>query len=186
MEEAEEAVRPLRELGEPAVDLSGPMPFVEAQQVFDPEYPDGRRYYWKSTYLSELDSATCELLDRYAASRPSKLSSIDVWALGGAMREEPAGGSAFARRDQPFLIGIEANWDDPGGDEENLRWARDLYAELSERSRDGVYLNFAGLGEEGEDLLRASFGESYDRLREIKGKYDPENVFRSNLNIPPT
>jgi FAD/FMN-containing dehydrogenase len=185
LEQAEEAVRPLRELGQPAVDLSGPMPFVVAQQVFDPEYPDGRRYYWKSIYLSELDTSTCELLDRYAASRPSPLSSVDVWALGGAMREEPAGGSAFARRDKPILIGIEANWDEAGGDEENLSWARDLYAELSERSRDGAYLNFAGFGEEGEELLRASFGANYERLREVKAKYDPENVFRSNLNIPP-
>jgi FAD/FMN-containing dehydrogenase len=185
LSEAEAAVRPLRELGEPAVDLSGPMPFVVAQQIFDPEYPDGRRYYWKSIYLPELDGSTCELLGRYAESRPSPLSSIDVWALGGAMREEPAGGSSFARRDKPILIGIEANWDEPAGDEENLRWARDLYAELSERSQDGAYLNFAGFGEEGEELLRASFGGNYERLREVKGKYDPENVFRSNLNVRP-
>jgi FAD/FMN-containing dehydrogenase len=185
LDEAEDAVRPLRELAEPVVDMSGPMPFVAAQQVFDPEYPDGRRYYWKSIYLRELEASTCELLDRYAASRPSALSSVDVWALGGAMREEPPGGSAFARRKAPILIGIEANWDDPAGDEANLRWARDLYAELSERSQDGAYLNFAGFGEEGEDLLRSSFGASYDRLREVKAKYDPDNVFRSNLNITP-
>jgi len=184
-EQAEEAVRPLRELAEPVVDMSGQMPFVMAQQLFDPEYPDGRRYYWKSTYLAELDDSTCKLLDRYAASRPSPLSSIDVWALGGAMREQPAGGSAFARREAPLLIGLEANWDDPGADEDNLRWARDLYGELSERSRDGAYLNFAGFGEEGEELLRASFGDNYERLKEVKSKYDPENVFRSNLNIPP-
>jgi FAD/FMN-containing dehydrogenase len=184
-DEAEEAVRPLRELGEPVVDLSGPMPFVAAQQLFDAEYPDGRRYYWKSTYLTELDEPTCELLQRYAENRPSPLSSIDIWALGGAMRDEPAGGSAFARRDKPILIGLESNWDDAGADEENLRWARDLYAELSERSRDGGYLNFAGFGEEGEELLRASFGDNYRQLTEVKAKYDPENVFRSNLNIPP-
>ena len=88
-------------------------------------------------------------------------------------------------RDKPILIGIEANWDAAAGDEGNLRWARDLYAELSERSRDGAYLNFAGFGEEGEQLLRESFGANYDRLKEVKAKHDPENVFRSNLNIPP-
>jgi FAD/FMN-containing dehydrogenase len=183
--DAEEAVRPLRELAKRAVDMSGPMPFVAAQQLFDPEYPDGRRYYWKSIYLSELDDAIAKMLGDYAGSRPSPLSSIDVWALGGAMREEPEGGSAFARRDVPILTGLEANWDDADTDDANLAWARELYGELSERSQDGAYLNFPGFGEEGEDLLRKSFGSSYERLREVKAKYDPENVFRSNLNITP-
>ena len=104
-EDAEEAVKPLRELATPVADLSGPMPFLVAQSLFDPEYPDGRRYYWKSTFLSDVGTAEAELLGRYAASRPSPLSSIDVWALGGAMRNEPAGGSAFAKRDAPFLLG---------------------------------------------------------------------------------
>jgi hypothetical protein len=78
LEEAEEAAKPLRELAVPVVDMSGPMPFVVAQQLFDPEYPDGCRYYWKSLFLRDLDGATVELFGRYAASRPSPLNSIDV------------------------------------------------------------------------------------------------------------
>jgi FAD/FMN-containing dehydrogenase len=163
--------------------MSGAMPFLLAQQLFDPEYPDGRRYYWKSAFLPSLADAA-ELCSRFAAERPSLLSSIDVWGLGGAMRKEPAGGAAFARRDEPFLLGIEANWEDAADDDANLDWARSLFAEASTRASAGTYLNFPGFVEEGEELMRASFGESYERLRRVKEMYDPDNVFRSNLNNP--
>jgi FAD binding domain-containing protein/berberine-like enzyme len=185
-DEGEEAIRPLRELTTPVADMSGPMPFETAQQLFDPEYPDGRRYYWKSVYLGDLDQRVAEALTRHAASRPSPLSSLDVWALGGAMRREPPGGSAFAGRSDPFLLGIEANWDDPAGDEDNIGWAREVFRDIGRFSpRSGTYLNFPGFGEEGEELLRASYGESYERLQQIKAKYDPENLFRSALTITP-
>jgi FAD/FMN-containing dehydrogenase len=182
MERAEEAVRPLRELGTPVADMSSPMPFLVAQQLFDPEFPDGRRYYWKSIYLSRIGDAECELLTRYAASRRSPLTSIDVWALGGAMRDEPEGGSAFAKRDAPFLLGIEANWEDPADDEANIAWARGLFDEANALSPGGTYLNFPGFVEEGEELLRATYGAAYERLQQVKATYDPDNVFSSNLN----
>jgi FAD/FMN-containing dehydrogenase len=184
LDQAEEAVRPLRELTEPVADLSGPMPFVIAQSLFDAEYPDRRRYYWKSLYLSHIDEAVAELCDRAAAGRPSPLTSIPVWALGGAMRNEPAGGSAFSQREAPFLLGIEANWEAADDDADNLAWARDLFAEATALSPGGTYLNFPGFAEEGEELLRASYGSNYERLKEVKAKYDPENVFRSSLTIP--
>jgi FAD/FMN-containing dehydrogenase len=184
LEDAEEAVRPLRELGTPVADLSGPMPYVVAQSLFDPEYPDGRRYYWKSAFFSEVGPAEAELVGRYAASRPSALSSIDVWALGGAMRNEPEGGSAFAKRDAPFLLGVEANWDDPADDEANITWVRELIGEATALSPGGTYLNFPGFVEEGEKLLRETYGANYERLQEVKAAYDPENIFRSNLNNP--
>jgi FAD/FMN-containing dehydrogenase len=184
LDEAEAAVKPLRTMATPVADLSGPMPFLVAQQLFDPEYPDGRRYYWKSIFLSGVGQAESEMFARHAASRPSALSSMNIWALGGAMRNEPAGGSAFAKRDAPFLLGIEANWDDAGTDDENIAWVRDQIAEATEMSPGGTYLNFPGFVEEGEQLLRDTYGPNYDRLREVKAKYDPDNVFRSNLNNP--
>jgi FAD/FMN-containing dehydrogenase len=171
LEDAEEAVRPLRELGTPVADLSGPMPYVVAQSLFDPEYPDGRRYYWKSAFFSEVGLAEAELVGRYASSRPSALSSIDVWALGGAMQNEPEGGS-------------EANWNDPADDEANIAWVRELIGEAAALSPGGTYLNFPGFVEEGEKVLRETYGANYERLQEVKAAYDPENVFRSNLNNP--
>ncbi|HEX3687950.1 MAG TPA: BBE domain-containing protein, partial [Gaiellaceae bacterium] len=154
------------------------------QSLFDAEYPDGQRHYWKSAYLSDVDAAVADLCDRGAASRPSPLSSIGLWALGGALRNEPEGGSAFAQRDAPFLFGLEANWEEADGDADNLAWARDLFDGAKAHSPGGSYLNFPGFAEEGEELLKDSYGASYERLKELKAKYDPENVFRSSFSIP--
>ena len=144
------------------------MPFSVAQRLFDADYPDGRRYYWKSLYLDSLDDDAVETLTDHAARRPSKISSIDVWALGGALRREPRGGSAFSHRDRPYLLGIEANWHHADDDEPNITWARGLFADMQQFSAGGMYLNFPGLAEEGDALLRASFGSSYPRLQGVK------------------
>jgi hypothetical protein len=186
LDEGEKVIQPLRDAGTPLADLSGPIPFVAAQQVFDPDYPDGRRYYWKSIYLRSLDDEVVRTLAAHAARRPSPLSSLDVWALGGAMTREPAGGSAFARRDAPFLLGIEANWDDPAQDEANIAWARGVFRDMETRfPGEGAYLNFAGSADESEAMVTKAYAGNLSRLQEIKRKYDPENLFRSNLNIQP-
>ena len=186
LDEGEHAIQPLREAGTPLVDLSGQMPFVAAQQIFDPDYPDGRRYYWKSLYMRNLDEEVIGRLAQHAARRLSPLSSLDIWALGGAMSREPAGGSAFARRDAPFLLGIEANWDDPGQDRANIAWAREVFRDMQDRFPDeGVYLNFPGFIEESGPVVEQAYAGNYARLQEIKTKYDPDNLFRSNLNIRP-
>jgi FAD/FMN-containing dehydrogenase len=183
VEQGEEVTRRLRELAPPIVDLSGPASFLDVQGLFDPEYPDGRRYYWKSIYVDEFDDAVIDLLGESAARRPSPLSSVDVWALGGAMSREPAGGSAFAGRGHPYLIGVESNWDDPGEDEANVEWARALVSELAERFPGGTYLNFGGFAEEGQALVPETYGANYARLQDLKAAYDPDNVFRSTFNI---
>jgi FAD/FMN-containing dehydrogenase len=183
--DGERAVAPLRSIDTPLVDLSGRMPFIDAQRAFDPDYPDGRRYYWKSIYLDSLGDDVIDALADHARRRPSHISSIDVWALGGAARREPKGGSAFTGREAPFLLGIEANWNDARRDAENIAWARDLYADMERFAGGGVYLNFPGFAEEGEALLKRSYGETWERLGAVKTKYDPDNIFRTNLNITP-
>jgi FAD/FMN-containing dehydrogenase len=100
------------------------------------------------------------------------------------MRNEPEGGSAFAKRDAPFLLGVESNWEDPADDEANIAWTRGIIDEASDLSPGGTYLNFPGFVEEGEQLLRDTYGPNFDRLRDVKAKYDPDNVFRNNLNNP--
>jgi FAD/FMN-containing dehydrogenase len=183
IEEGERAIQPLRELGTPVVDLSGRFPYLEAQRLFDPDYPNGRRYYWKSTYLPHIEDEVIAVLDRYAASRPSPISSIDVWALGGAFARVRPEATAFFRRQDPYLLGIEANWTDAAEDEENLRWVRELFAEMQSFSDGGAYFNFPGFIEEGETQLRRSFGPNLDRLRSIQARFDPDALFRSNLRL---
>jgi len=183
-EEGERLLAPLRELAAPLADLSGRMPYAQMQQFLDEDYPRGRRYYWKSAAIDELSDEVIDVVAKYAASQPSALSTIDVWLMGGALRDEPAGGSAYSGRSAGYLVNPEADWDDPADDESNLAWARQLIKAL-EPYTVGNYLNFPGFLEEGEGLLRASFGSHYDRLVDVKTRWDPTNVFRLNHNVPP-
>ena len=124
-------------------------------------------------------------LAEHAATRPSPLTSLDIWVLGGAIRRVGATDTAFARREAPFLLGIESNWDNPLENEANLAWTRKVFQDMQRFSGGGSYLNFPGFAEEGEDLLRGAYASNYTRLQAIKAKYDPQNLFRGNLNIKP-
>ena len=160
------------------------MPYAQLQQFLDEEYPRGRHYYWKSAAVAELSDAVIDIVEAAAAEQPSSLSTIDVWLMGGALRDEPAGGSAYSGRSAGWLVNPEADWDEAADDRVNVAWARDLITAL-EPHTVGTYLNFPGLLEEGEAQLRAAFGANYDRLVQVKTRWDPDNVFRLNHNIPP-
>ncbi|MGH2614315.1 MAG: FAD-binding oxidoreductase [Thermomicrobiales bacterium] len=184
-EEGERLMQPLRELATPLLDLSGPIPYTALQQAFDPFFPEGRRYYWKSTYIDDLSDAAIRTMVAQAEARPSSMSDITVWHLGGAMGRVASDATAYGRRDAPYLFSAEASWTDPARDAENIAWARESLAAMQPFSHGGSYLNFPGFGEEKEAMLRASYGANYDRLVDLKTKYDPGNLFRMNLNIPP-
>jgi FAD/FMN-containing dehydrogenase len=183
-DEGEEALRPLRDLATPLADLSGRMPYAQLQQFLDEDYPRGRHYYWKSAAVAELSDPVIDVVAEFAASQPSPYSTIDVWLMGGALNDEPEGGSAFSGRTAGYLVNPESDWDDPSADEANIAWARQLIKAL-EPHTVGSYLNFPGLLEEGEQQLRASFGSNYDRLVDVKTKWDPDNLFRLNHNVTP-
>ena len=183
-EEGERALRPLRELGTPIIDLSDRMPYADAQRLLDEDYPSGRRYYWKSIELAELSDDAIGQLMTSAGQMRSELSTIDVWFQGGAMGRVAPEATAYGDRSAPILIGVEANWEDAATDEENIAWARRCVDDLRPFSEGGVYLNFPGFMEEREEMLRGAFGANYDRLVEVKTRYDPANVFRVNQNIP--
>jgi FAD/FMN-containing dehydrogenase len=175
-EVGERVLRPLRVLGEPLVDLSGSMPYVEAQGLLDEDYPDGWRYYWKSVDLDELADEALERIAAHAWAAPSHHSTIDVWYHGGAMGRVDPEATAFGRR-PAYLIGVEANWEPGHPDAENVAWAREAVDDLGRFSRGGSYLNFPGFFEEGDELLRASYGErNYERLVALKTQLDPEDV----------
>lgn len=186
VEEGESVLAPLRALGEPVADFSGPMPYVEAQKLLDEDYPDGGRYYWKSTNVNGLGDEAIENLIALAEAAPSDHSTIDVWYQGGAMGRVGSGESAFGDRSAPVLLGIEANWEEPRDDEANVSWVRSTVSGMRRYSAGGTYLNFPGFFEEGQDLMHDAYGENYERLAALKNEYDPENVFRLNQNVRPT
>jgi FAD/FMN-containing dehydrogenase len=184
-EEGERALRPLRDITEPICDLSGTTTYTEAQKVLDDDYPDGGRYYWKSVNAPSLGDELIERLIEDAAAAPSPDSTIDIWYQGGAMAHVGEEETAFANRSAPYLLGIEGNWEEEADSIENMTWVRDTFADLRSFSAGGMYLNFPGFLEEGEQLLHEGYGRNYERLSAVKAKYDPSNLFRLNANIKP-
>jgi FAD/FMN-containing dehydrogenase len=185
-EEGERVLRPLRELGGAIADLSARMPYTVAQSLFDEDYPDSWRYYWKSQNISGLNDEVIEHLLTHAEAAPSDHSTVDLWYQGGAMSRIQASETAFGDRSAPVWVGVEANWEDAQDDEANIAWVRECVADMRRFSGGGAYLNFAGFFEEGDQLMREAFGENHKRLVELKNKYDPTNLFRLNQNIKPT
>ena len=180
-EEGERALAPLRKLGDPIADLSGPMPYTDAQAALNEDYPNGRLYYWKSADVDELGDEAIEELIAAAEDAPSGDSTIDVWYNGGAMDRVEAGATAFGARPR-YLIGVEANWDEADAAEENVAWARATADAMKRFGSGGAYLNFPGFFEEGAELLRASYGdENFGRLRTLKERYDPTNLLGGSL-----
>jgi FAD/FMN-containing dehydrogenase len=186
-EEAESVVRPLRMIRTPVWDLTRRMPWLDLQNYFRDEYPDGRRYYWKSMMSPGLSGTMIDTLAAQLLARPSPLSSIDIWYLGGAYGRVGATDTAFGARDRPFVINYESGWERSEDDQANVTWARESLATMQELSqaRPRTYLNFAGLGEQPDTLVRDSYGGTYERLQRVKQEYDPENVFSSTFNVKP-
>jgi FAD/FMN-containing dehydrogenase len=185
VEEGEQIVQPLRELAEPLVDASGPWPWLGLQSGFDAIFPPGELRYWKSRSVTELSDDVIGEIVELSGRRPTALTDIVVWHQGGAMSRVAEAETAYGGRDTEFLVTAEASWTDPGQNEEAIAWAREVWDAMERYSTGAVYLNFPGLGEEKDELARAGYGENYDRLVELKAKYDPDNLFRMNINIPP-
>jgi len=185
VEDGEAVVQPLRELGDPLVDLSGPWPWPGLQSGFDALYPKGGLYYWKSRALGELTEAAIDEIVAWGERRPSPETGITIWHNGGAIGRVPDGETAYSGRNAPFLVSGEAAWTDPAQNDEAIAWGREFWSALEKHSTGGMYLNFPGLGEEKDELLRAGYGPNYERLVELKQKYDPDNLFRMNVNITP-
>jgi FAD/FMN-containing dehydrogenase len=181
--EGESALAPLRELGHPIADMSGLMPYTEAQSVLDEDYPDGWRYYWKSVNVTGIGDAAIERLVECASASPSPHSTIDVWFQGGAMAAVGEHETVFANREQPYLLGIEGNWEDEASSDANVAWVR--RTEMGAFSEGGTYLNFPGCLEDGDRMVQEGYGGNYERLVEVKTRYDPNNLFRLNANIQP-
>jgi FAD/FMN-containing dehydrogenase len=173
----------LRELAPVIADVYGPMPYLAMQGLLDPLYPRGVHNYFRSTFLDGLGSATIGSLLRSHSELPTAMSEIHVHHIGGAMSRVPSDSTAFATRDKDYMLNVVARTPTADGFADTVNWAR--------RTTDGVdggsaaYVNFTG--EASTDLVRSSYpGETYNRLVSVKDRYDPENVFRLNQNIPPS
>ncbi|TYL38129.1 FAD-linked oxidase [Natronococcus pandeyae] len=175
-------IEPLRTFGDPVADNVEPRPYAAWQQFFDPAYAPGARNYWKSLNFTEFTDETIDASLEYALARPSPETKFAMVHLGGAPSRVPTDATAYPHRDAEFVVNIVARWNDPEQDDDCIEWARNSHDALTEYSTDGTYVNFISerTGEE-----RFAYRENYDRLVELKRKYDPENRFRLNQNVKP-
>ena len=185
VEAGRRALQPLLDFGDTLADFSAVRPYVEAQQMFNAEFPDGLRYYWKSLNVTRLDDAVIDVAVEHSLGMASRLSTVDFWYVGGAVKRVGADASAFGGRQAGWLVNYEANWSDAADDPANVAWVKASVDALQPFSDGSRYLNFAGFQEEGEAMMRSAFGGHYARLAQLKAKYDPQNVFKLNQNVQP-
>jgi FAD/FMN-containing dehydrogenase len=180
-DEAREVLDPMLSMGHEG-ELVAEMPYADMQCLFDD--PPGLRNYWTAEYLHSLPD---EALDRFCARADDMIvpsASQHVLIPGGGVQARGPANYPVPWRQAPWCVHPFGLWEDPADDERGIRWARQIRADLAPWSTGDVYLNF--IGDEGRDRVVAGFGaENYARLARVKGRYDPENVFRSNHNIRP-
>ncbi|MGW9630243.1 FAD-binding oxidoreductase [Agromyces sp. NPDC055520] len=183
VEEGERVVRPLKRFGSPVLDLCEPKPFLEHQSMFDPSFPPGRWYYFRSCDVAELSDEVIDITVEHTRRIQSPLTSFPIWQMGGAVARVGEDDTAFNGRSVGHTFNINAATQGAEGFDAEREWVRDFWSALKP-FHTSVYVNF--LMEEGEQRIREAYGsEKYDRLKALKRTYDPGNLFRLNQNIPP-
>jgi hypothetical protein len=184
VDEGEKVVRPLKQFRSPALDLCAPMPYLTHQQMFDPAFPPGWWYYFRSCDVAELNDDIIDVMVQYGHQIESPMTSIGLWQMGGAVSRAAEDATAFNGRNAGHTFNINGNIATAEGFEEEREWARGLWSALGPH-HTSVYVNF--LMDEGQERIRQAYGPAkYDRLQTLKQKYDPDNFFRVNQNIPPS
>ena len=185
-EAAEQAVRPLRERLPVLSDGLGLTSYLQIQ-VMQGDLPFGLRHYWKSHFVDSLtDDLIDEIVDHYLAHPQDGGDAVLIEPMHGAALRVPPNATAFSRREKSFNVSAMAIWEDAAGDADHIAWARRTPAALQKRSSSGGgYLNY-GAPDEPIERVRAAYGDAnFERLRQVKRRYDPHNLFRFNHNIPP-
>jgi FAD/FMN-containing dehydrogenase len=180
-------MQPLRELGTPLFDMSGPTPFRGVQTGFDPLFPRGEFCaYWKSQYLDDFTDAAVDTVAGLAAERPAPRTLVNVFHMGGQIAAVDPEATAFSERRSPYMLSLDGMWDDPAMSDVGVGWIRSAWDRMRPHGTGAVYLNFTGLAGEAVDAgVDSALGRNLKRLAEIKAVHDPENFFRRNHNIAP-
>ncbi|HSK38363.1 MAG TPA: FAD-binding oxidoreductase [Arenibaculum sp.] len=174
-------LEPLMAFGEPLGVHLDPMPYLAWQSAFDALLTHGARNYWKSHNFTTLKDGLLDLTVRYAGQLPTPQCEIFIGQVGGATKRVPVDATAYPHRDAEFVMNVHTRWDDPADDQRCVAWAREFFTATAPHATGGVYVNFIT---EDEDRVAAAYGANYERMAALKRKYDPENLFRLNQNIP--
>ncbi|HEY5779355.1 MAG TPA: FAD-binding oxidoreductase [Terrimicrobiaceae bacterium] len=184
LEKAEEIFKPIRNSLRPALDLVGPMPHPVLQSMFDGLFPSGLQWYWKADFVNELSDEAIALRVEHGSKLPTMLSTAHLYPINGKAHQVAKADTAWSYREAVWaevVVGVDP---DPINRERITTWAREYWNALHPYSAGGAYVNF--MMEEGEERVKASYRDNYERLVSIKNKYDPTNLFRVNQNIKPS
>jgi FAD/FMN-containing dehydrogenase len=183
IEEGESVLKPLHDVAPVVAEHVGPMPYPALNSAFDALVPPGLQHYWKANFVTELTDESIEAHLEHGPKVPAVNSTVHIYPINGACHRVASDETAFAYRDANFATVIAGMWPDPGQNEANIKWVREYYEATAPHSEEGGYINF--MAGDDQDRIRANYKGNYDRLVEIKRKYDPGNVFRVNQNIKP-
>jgi len=176
-------IEPLRGFGTPHGEHVGVMPYTAWEKAFDPLLTPGARNYWKSHNFSAMSDAALDTIIDYAGKLPSDQTEIFIGLLGGETSRIAVDATAYAQRDAQFVLNVHARWESATDDQRCIAWAREFFDASAPYATGGVYINF--MTEEEGDRVAAAYGAGYQRLIQLKEKYDPGNLFRLNQNIKP-
>jgi FAD/FMN-containing dehydrogenase len=182
--EGEKLLAPLRALPGVVGDVVQRRPYTSQQNLLDATQPKGRRYYWKSEYMPSLDPAVFPRALQHAGTISSPHSAVIFFPVGDAVGRLPAEHSAVGNRDARWVLNVTASWERPEDDAAQVEWARAAWRDMRSFSTGGTYINFL-TEEEAGDRIQSAYGGNLARLVEIKRRWDPGNLFRTNKNIAP-
>jgi hypothetical protein len=183
VEEGQKIAGPLKAFGSPVLDLCVPKPFLAHQAMFDPSFPHGWWYYMRSCDVADLTDEVIDITVEHSLRIDSPLTAFPIWQRGGAAARVGEDETAFGGRGAGYTFNITAATEAAEGFDEEREWVRTFWSAL-EPHHTGAYVNF--LMEEGEERILQAYGaKKYDRLKELKRRYDPDNLFRFNQNVRP-
>jgi FAD/FMN-containing dehydrogenase len=180
--DAERLIAPIKAFGAPVGDVIQKRSYLSQQMLLDATQPKGRRYYWKSEYLRTLEPGLFAKAIEHASRIVSPHSAVLIFPLDGALSELPEDCCAVGNRDAAAVLNIAGSWEHAADDAVNVEWARGAWRDMRQFSTGGTYINFL-TEEEGDDRTRAAYRTNYARLAEVKARWDPSNLFRTNKNI---
>ena len=184
LKSGEKAAAPFRAIGKPIADVVGPHPYAGWQTAFDPLLTEGQRNYWKSHDLLELSDGLIDELVGAVGRLPSPQCEIFLGLLGGAINRVPVDATAYPHRSVNYVVNVHTRWSEPSEDAKCIAWARKFYEAAAPFATGGVYVNFMP-EDEAQRVRGGAYGPNYERLAEIKARYDPKNLFRRNQNVAP-
>ncbi len=183
LEDGAAALAPLRQFSPPAIDFAGPIPYPTLQSMFDALYPPGLQWYWRADFFNHYSDEAIAQHAQYGTELPTMFSQMHIYPINGAAGRVGSHETAWAYRDANFaqvIVGVDP---DPANNARMIAWAKDYWTALHPYAAGGAYLNM--IMDEGEERIKASYGDNYPRLTQIKAKVDPQNFFHVNQNIKP-